>query len=164
MKDLKKIIFKDSLSDLIFFHSRLCSEQLSYQTHYEYGLRAVKAVLDAAARFRVIHQKEEEEDEHKIILRAMMDINLPKFVSEDIPLFKYCEKIIQSRFNPFDVIKCVVVFRSIIHDMFPQTEFPQVDRMALVGAIKEKCVEFRLQSTPWFVDKVLQLYEMVLVR
>ena len=65
---------------------RLCSEQLSYQAHYEYGLRAVKAVLDAAARFRVMHP--EEEDEFRIILRAMTDINLPKFVSEDIPLYK----------------------------------------------------------------------------
>ena len=46
----------------------------------------MKAVLDAAARFRVMHP--EEDDEFKVILRALIDINRPKFVSEDIPLFE----------------------------------------------------------------------------
>ena len=48
--------------------------------------------------------------------------------------------------------------------MFPKTESPRVDRNDLVAAIKIKCEEFNLQATPWFLQKILELYEMVLVR
>ena len=42
-------------------------------------------VLDAATKLKMTH---EEDNEDKIILKAIMDVNLPKFSSSDSKLFQ----------------------------------------------------------------------------
>lgn len=63
---------------------RLAREQLSKQHHYDFGLRALKSVLVMAGALK---RGAPDMSESVVLMRALRDSNLPKFVYDDVPLF-----------------------------------------------------------------------------
>jgi dynein heavy chain len=57
---------------------------LSKQYHYDFGLRALKSVLVMAGSLK---RQYSDLLEDIVLMRALRDMNLPKFVFEDVPLF-----------------------------------------------------------------------------
>jgi dynein heavy chain, axonemal len=113
---------------------KLCSEQLSAQDHYDYGMRAVKSTLTACGNLKGAFPSESED---VLVLRGLRDINVPKFLAPDLPLF-----------------------HGIILDLFPGVQPPDVDYAALHGALRAQCEKNALVATEPFVAKVVQLYEV----
>lgn len=64
---------------------KLCSEQLSQQDHYDFGMRAVKSVLVMAGALK---RQNPDKVEDVVLIRALRDSNLPKFLKQDALLFQ----------------------------------------------------------------------------
>ena len=116
----------------------LCSEQLSSQCHYDYGMRAVKTTIVAAGTLKRV---EPEAEELQLLLRALQDVNVPKFLAQDLPLFE-----------------------GIISDLFPGIKKPDIDYGALMQALQVCTERVGLQPVDFFLAKNIQLYETISVR
>eukprot|EP01038_Epipyxis_sp_PR26KG_P004763 gene4763-6681_t len=117
---------------------KLCSEQLSSQSHYDYGMRAVIAVLRAAGNLK---RSDGHLPEDVLVLRSIIDVNLPKFLSPDVPLFN-----------------------GITSDLFPGVTIDPPDRDAMKQAFLDVCERKSLIPEEYFWDKVVQIYDMMVVR
>ncbi|KAL4719863.1 hypothetical protein ACJJTC_005155 [Scirpophaga incertulas] len=117
---------------------RLSSEQLSAQDHYDFGMRAVKTVILVAGN--LIRQMPDG-DERQIVLRALRDVNVPKFLSDDL-----------------------VLFNGIISDLFPRVEIPIVDYGIMEQSIRNMLIKRGYDDQYTFIFKVIQLYETTVVR
>jgi dynein heavy chain len=89
----------------------------------------------------MLKRKDQDGDEAAIVLKALIDINLPKFLKQDIPLFN-----------------------NIISDLFPSTNQPNYS----LGGLEES-ITIVLEENNWFIskefyEKIKQLYDTLQVR
>ncbi|XP_060531534.1 dynein axonemal heavy chain 1-like [Cylas formicarius] len=117
---------------------KLSSEQLSTQDHYDFGMRAVKTVIAVAGNLK---REKPNMDEKQICLRAIRDVNVPKFLKDDL-----------------------ILFDGIVSDLFPRMVEEPVDYGALEKSIRVSCIKLRLEDVDGYVKKVIQLYETTVVR
>ncbi|XP_036352277.2 dynein axonemal heavy chain 10 [Ochotona princeps] len=117
---------------------KLAREQLSKQHHYDFGLRALKSVLVMAGELK---RGSSELKEDVVLMRALRDMNLPKFVFEDVPLFL-----------------------GLISDLFPGLDCPRVRYPDFNDAVEQALEERGYVVLPVQVDKVVQMFETMLTR
>nr|XP_001915928.3 dynein heavy chain 1, axonemal isoform X2 [Equus caballus] len=117
---------------------KLSSEQLSSQDHYDFGMRAVKTVISAAGNLK---RENPSMNEELICLRAIRDVNVPKFLQEDLKLFS-----------------------GIVSDLFPTIKEEETDYGILDKAIRKACEKNNLKDVDGFLTKCIQLYETTVVR
>jgi len=58
----------------------------------------------------------------------------------------------------------IPLFEGIISDLFPGVKLLRPDLDPLIEALKIVCERRNIQPTEFFIEKTLQIYEMVLVR
>ncbi|CAN7982336.1 unnamed protein product [Ixodes hexagonus] len=152
----------EKLASKIVPFFKLCNEQLSNQSHYDFGLRALKSVLVSAGnikRDRIQRIKDElkekgeqavEENtiaeqlpEQEILIQSVCETMVPKLVAEDIPLLF-----------------------SLLSDVFPGVSYTRAEMRSLKEHIVKVCQEMYLvagegeeQGGTW-MEKVLQLYQI----
>uniref|UniRef100_A0A8D2JQJ9 Dynein axonemal heavy chain 6 n=1 Tax=Sciurus vulgaris TaxID=55149 RepID=A0A8D2JQJ9_SCIVU len=117
---------------------KLCSEQLSQQDHYDFGMRAVKSVLVMAGSLK---RENPDLSEEVVLIRALRDSNLPKFLTDD-----------------------AILFSGIISDLFPGVQIPEHNYGILQSTIVDVMNGKNLQPEICMVKKVIQFYETMLVR
>jgi dynein heavy chain len=112
---------------------RLCEQQLSKQAHYDFGLRNILSVLRTAGSTK---RSTPDASESLLLMRTLRDMNLSKYVAEDVPLFL-----------------------SLIGDLFPGLDPPKATFPEVQAAIEKNVNECGLQLHKTWVGKVIQLYE-----
>uniref|UniRef100_A0A8C0HXD6 Dynein axonemal heavy chain 11 n=1 Tax=Balaenoptera musculus TaxID=9771 RepID=A0A8C0HXD6_BALMU len=116
----------------------LCKELLSKQDHYDWGLRAIKSVLVVAGSLK---RGDKNRPEDQVLMRALRDFNMPKIVTDDIP-----------------------VFLGLVGDLFPALDVPRRRVPHFEQMVRQSTVELRLQPEESFILKVVQLEELLALR
>ncbi|TEA24768.1 hypothetical protein DBR06_SOUSAS11110014 [Sousa chinensis] len=117
---------------------KLCKELLSKQDHYDWGLRAIKSVLVVAGSLK---RGDPDRPEDQVLMRSLRDFNIPKIVTDDIP-----------------------VFMGLIGDLFPALNVPRRRDLNFEALVRKAVVELKLQAEDNFVLKVVQLEKLLAVR
>ena len=72
------------------------------------------------------------------MLRSIIDVNLPKFLNQDLPLFA-----------------------GITSDLFPGIKLPEPDYVIMNENVQKACNEYNFQCTPFFLTKIQEVNKIL---
>ncbi|XP_066216240.1 dynein axonemal heavy chain 14 [Saccopteryx leptura] len=132
-----------SLSRKLIKLYELANKQLSQQDHYNFGLRSLKTIIMMAGKKKRTFKCNtsdnlSETDETEIIIEALREASLPKFLAED-----------------------VLLFENIIGDIFPKVTVAKVNQIALEKIISVATQQLGLQQWPAQKEKIIQFYNQL---
>jgi dynein heavy chain len=127
--------FKDfkPLAKKMYTLYQMMQQQMSKQHHYDFGLRNIKSVLNCAGALK---RTDPEMPEPNILMRAINDMNAPKWVSQDVPLYS-----------------------ALLGDIFPGMELQTPDYGKLEAMIRRVIDKNGLQQHPQTFGKTISVYE-----
>lgn len=120
---------------------KLSAEQLSHAEHYDFGVRTTKSIVSLA---KSLKRQSDTLSETQVILKAILEVNLPKLIPDDSILFKEI---------------CAQIFPTDVNvDVTATTKTSSIDIY-----IKE-CLEKRgLEPHAYFIEKIQQIYRMLAI-
>ncbi|CAG5110784.1 Oidioi.mRNA.OKI2018_I69.chr2.g5148.t1.cds [Oikopleura dioica] len=122
----------DVLGKKLTLVHKLCSEQLSAQDHYDYGMRAVKHSVTHAKSLKLLYP---DLDETTLLADALRSLHFSKLVEGDFPLFG-----------------------NIMNDVFPGHQALDRDYDEFERVASEVCASRGLQATEDFIARLVLTY------
>jgi dynein heavy chain 1 len=143
------IVTAEQLSGLVVDLFQKCQTRMSTQSHYDFGLRALKTLLvsvGALKRLALEGQDTLEGDalavvEKDVLIRGACNNVVPKLIAEDL-----------------------IVFDEVLKETFPGSEITKMEDSKLRAEILEICKEKDLVAEDCFIQKVLQLNQVTQMR
>lgn len=117
---------------------KLLSEFLERKNRYNLGLSSLKTVVETAIDMK---RNLPEENEYTLLLRSMIDINIPQLCNTDI-----------------------LIFQDVMQDVFPESVMLPFDHSAILSALESVCTRRHLTLHQVFKLKAIQVIELMYVR
>jgi dynein heavy chain len=116
----------------------LAPQQLSQQDHYDFTLRSLGTVLTIAGSFKRSQKKLNDET---ILVNALRDANLPKFLPQDIQLFK-----------------------ALLSDLFPKVVLEEHSMASFENELKKIIVDEKLHENEYSLKKCVEIFDILNIK
>jgi dynein heavy chain 1 len=135
--------FAEKLASKVIPFFDICSNQLSLQPHYDFGLRALKSVLNSAGRLqrnslRMDENNSSETTQVAIVVQSIRETVFPKLLESDLHIAGH-----------------------ILKELFPNHASSGHTQAQVSEMLKTVCEKLLLVHSPGWIEKTLQLHNIL---